>query len=83
MDSLGPLSIRRGTIRLQFWCREADRDVEVEFERVVPDGELLAVRGCSVFGGGAVTCAEGCLDAAGRPRWKPVIPYGLRDYGGG
>lgn len=83
MESPKPLSMQRGTIRLQFWCHEADREVEVEFARAVPDGELTSVRGCTVFGTGAVTCARGCLEAAARLRWKPVIPHGLRDYGGG
>ncbi|MBI3634977.1 MAG: hypothetical protein HY216_02005 [Candidatus Rokubacteria bacterium] len=83
MESTDPWASGRGTVRLQFWCREADREVEVEFERLLPHGTITSVRGCTVFGAGAVTCARGCLEAEARPRWKPVVPQAPLDEGGG
>lgn len=85
MDLAGPWLSGRGTLRLQFWCVEADREVEVEFDRRQPGGALVGVRGCSVFGTGRdVACAHACLEAARRRRWEPgLLPAALRDYGGG
>jgi hypothetical protein len=62
-------SVAVARVRRRFWCRLADRDVEVEFARGF-GRRLVGVRSCSAFGDGApVECRRECLDPAFRQPW--------------
>ncbi|HXJ84671.1 MAG TPA: hypothetical protein VMS64_39020 [Candidatus Methylomirabilis sp.] len=74
---LGSMFVIRTIRRRSFWCAEAQREVEVEFEgRGWPGfGLSLAVRGCSVFDPpSCVQCRRRCLDSGFRRQWEPALP---------
>ncbi|HET7876933.1 MAG TPA: hypothetical protein VFN71_15525 [Methylomirabilota bacterium] len=62
---------------LGFWCPQANREVEVEFEyRGLPGlRRPVAVRRCSVFDPPtAVQCRRQCLDGEFRRQWGTSMP---------
>ena len=65
--------------RRRFWCAQAGREVEVEFEetgRLLGFRHPVAVRRCSEFDPAtAVTCNQGCLDADARTRVPIKSPF--------
>ena len=70
--STGPVIRRR-----RFWCAEARREVEVEFEeRGLPGLPWsTAVKSCPVFDPpAAVGCRRRCVDARFRRRWEFALP---------
>jgi len=73
---LGLLLVVRVTRRRIFWCVEAQREVEVEFdERGWLAVSPLAVRSCSCFDPPSpVQCHRRCLDFAFRRQWEPALP---------
>lgn len=81
---LVPLNVPRVVHRRCFWCAQARRDVEVEFEESGLPGfrRALAVRRCSVFDpASAVRCKRRCLDSAFRRLWEPGFPVHGRQGG--
>jgi hypothetical protein len=63
--------------RRRFWCANARREVEVEFEaRGFPGFRwLTGVRSCPVFDPPTgVACGRACLDARFRRRWEYALP---------
>jgi len=73
---LVPLALAHTVRRHTFWCRDAGRDVEVEFEERGLPGfrRALAVRTCSRFDPAcAVDCRRRCLDPDFRSKWEPAL----------
>lgn len=61
--------------RRRFRCREAAREVEVEFARRPWLGGITAVNSCSAFEcGAAISCHRRCLDGSYRRQWEPALP---------
>lgn len=79
-----PPEIGPATRRRKFWCAEARREVEVQFEeRGLPGLPWsTAVRSCPVFDPPtAVGCRRRCLDSRFRRRWEFALP--VRTKAGG
>lgn len=73
----GPWFHWRVRRRQSFWCSQAQRAVEVEFEaRGVPGiRRTAAVLNCSAYESPeAIACARRCRDAAFRRQWEPALP---------
>ena len=71
----------RAIRRRRFWCAQARRDVEVEFqEHGLPGFRWsAAVKSCSVFDPAtAVACQRRCLDAQFRRQWDGPLPVRMR-----
>ena len=67
------------SVRRRFWCRLAQRDVEVLFERRGLLRRLASVRSCSAFEPATcVSCGRRCLDASYRRQWEAALPIRLR-----
>ncbi len=69
----------RASRQRRFWCPEARREVEVEFEEHGIPGfrRAVAVKRCSVFDPpSAVICHRRCLDADFRRQWPSALPVG-------
>jgi hypothetical protein len=63
------------TVRRWFWCAQAGRAVEVEFERRGPLRTLARVRSCSAFEDKtAIGCSRRCLDGNFRRQWEQALP---------
>jgi hypothetical protein len=74
---LAPLAVAQTVKRSRFWCGQAGRGVEVEFEMLGPIGlrRAVAVRRCSVFDPGCgVPCRQSCLDRKLRLPWPTSTP---------
>ncbi len=68
-------SLGIATVRRNFWCHLAGRDVEVEFERHGPFRALASVRSCTAFEDSApISCRRRCVDANFRRQWEPALP---------
>jgi hypothetical protein len=64
-----------GLVRRRFWCRFAEREVEVEFQRRGLFRGARSVVACSAFEAGApIACRRRCLDPAMRRQWEPPLP---------
>ena len=60
------------TVVRRFWCREAGRDVEVQFGSSGPRGWRTVVIACSAFEPAtAVTCRRTCVDPSVRASSPP------------
>jgi hypothetical protein len=73
----GPWFHWRVRRRRSFWCSQAQRPVEVEFEEHgVPAVRYTArVLTCSAYESPeAIVCARRCRDAAFRRQWEPALP---------
>ena len=69
----------RATRRRHFWCAQARREVEVEFEEQGLPGfrHTRNVKNCSVFDPSTgVSCNRRCLDSDFRRQWEPALPIG-------
>ena len=79
VTAIGPAARRR-----RFWCAEAGREVEVQFEERGFPGlrRSTAVKSCPVFHPPtAVACRRRCLDAPFPRRWEFALP--VRTKAGG
>ena len=72
----GPREVRR-----RFWCRLADRDVEVHFLRHGLFKPLVSVQYCSTFESGEPACRRRCIDGNYRRQWEPSLPVLTRPGG--
>jgi hypothetical protein len=77
----GPWFHWRVRRRRSFWCSQAQRPVEVEFEEHGVPGIRCTARvlTCSAFESPeAIACARRCRWAAFRRQWEPALPvFGL------
>jgi hypothetical protein len=59
-------------VRRRFWCRDAGRDVEVEFRSPARAARPVQVVSCTAFEPAtAVACRRACLDPSARERRPP------------
>lgn len=61
-----------GVTRKRFWCRQADRDVEVVYQTrgIGPFRWITGVKTCTAFDPrNEVTCTRKCIDADCRRQW--------------
>ena len=67
-----------GVKRKRFWCRDADRDVEVLYQTHGLPGfrRIAGVKSCTAFDPrNDVTCSRRCLDADCRRIWELPLSF--------
>lgn len=71
------MTIFEGSRTRRFWCRQAQRDVEVVFAtRGLPGLRLIHdVVSCTAFDPqSAVACGRRCVERSVRQAWEPPLP---------